>query len=435
MTDPSKPSDHYKQMSERWALPLTLMGGSPAMHEAGSRFLPRHPAETEKVYQDRARRTVLRNYFRRAVKKTVGRVFSSPLKPSDDMPSPLLTILRNVDLAGRGLNSFAQSWFEDALVCGLSHVLIDFPVSDTSGSTGLFRPYAVHISAQQLIATQWEMTAEGHRLTQIRIQEEVTECDGFEERKVRQIRVMSPHNWQLYRLGARGEWLLADEGTNSLGEIPLVTLYTNRVGFQQACPPFEDLAYLNLEHYQIRSDQRNALNVASFPILAASGYDTEIDGRIEVGPNKVLTTSDTGGKYYYVESTGAALEAGARELSALEKAIHLFGLQFEAGEIRETATGRALDAADAVTPLSHMVTNLEDSLNKALHFMGRWIGTETVGAISVQTDQLSPLKGHQGLDELMALQEKGLIDAETLLSELARRGVLKESLAFNGTPD
>ncbi len=228
---------------------------------------------------------------------------------------------------------------------------------------------------------------------------------------------------------------MTDEGVNSLGEIPLVTLYTNRIGFQQACPPFEDLAYLNLEHYQVRSDQRNALNVASFPILAASGYDPEIDGRIEVGPNKVLTTSDTDGKYYYVESTGAALEAGARELSALEKAIHLFGLQFEAGEIRETATGRTLDAADAITPLSHMVTNLEDSLNKALHFMGRWIGTETVGAISVPTDQLSPFKGHQGMGELIALQEKGLIDAETLLSELARRGVLKESLAFNGMPE
>lgn len=435
MSDPSKPSDHYRQMSERWALPLALMGGSEAMHKAGSRFLPRHPAETEKVYQERARRTVLRNYFRRAVKKTVGRVFSSPLKPSEDMPSPLLNILRNVDLAGRGLNSFAQSWFEDALVCGLSHVLIDFPVSDTSGDVGIARPYAVHIPAQQLLATQWEMTVGGHRLTQIRIQEEIIECDGFEERTVRQIRVMSPNNWQLYRLGERGDWLLTDEGVNSLGEIPLVTLYTNRIGFQQACPPFEDLAYLNLEHYQVRSDQRNALNVASFPILAASGYDPEIDGRIEVGPNKVLTTSDTDGKYYYVESTGAALEAGARELSALEKAIHLFGLQFEAGEIRETATGRTLDAADAITPLSHMVTNLEDSLNKALHFMGRWIGTETVGAISVPIDQLSPFKGHQGMSELIALQEKGLIDAETLLSELARRGVLKESLAFNGMPE
>lgn len=395
MTDPSKTSARFDRMADKWALPQTLMGGNQALQDAGQLYLPRHPAENAAIYRDRASRTVLRNYFRQTVQKLVGRIFSDPITPSADMPARLQDYLKDIDLTGRGLNSFAQGWFQDALVCGLSYLLVDFPVRDegvqTGGKSDQRRPYGVHIRADQLIAVQWERTGSAHRLTQARLIEQVTDYAGFDEKQDQQIRVLAPDHWEIHRQDRKGNWFVFDGGENSLGEIPLVPLYTRQTGFFEATPPLEDLAYLNLEHYQIRSDQRNALNVASFPILAASGYDPEIDGPIEVGPNKVLTTSDTDGKYYYVESTGAALQAGARELADLEKAMQLFGLQFEAGQTAQTATGRALDAADAITPLGAMAMNLEDSLNAMLALFGKWQGITDIGSLKVQAD-LTPVK-------------------------------------------
>ncbi len=432
MMDPSKPSECYQRMSRRWRLPLTLMGGNQAMREASGIFLPRHPAENDRVYRDRISRTVLKNYYRRTVKKLTGRVFGDPLNPSEDVPPSILALLKNTDCTGRGLNSFAKDWFEDALVCGLSHVLVDFPVTVGNQQKDA-RPYAVHIPATRLIDAEWEMIASGHRLTRIRIREESgyrTEIGGKETLRVRTI---TPDHWSLHEQNERGHWSITEEGINSLGDIPLVTLYTNRVGFMEAAPPLEDLAYLNLEHYQIRSDQRNALNVASFPILAASGYDPEIDGPIEVGPNKVLTTSDTGGRYYYVESTGAALEAGARELAELEKAIQLFGLQFETGSVPETATGRTLDAIEAIAPLDAMVTDLEDSLNNLLAFFGRWLKLSDVGMIVVSRDHLRQGRGGREVADLLLLEEKGVINRDVLTTELRSRGILKDSLAFNSS--
>lgn len=338
MNDPSTSSQLYDLMATRWALPKALMGGTLAMRAAGTRYLPRHPAENSAIYTERASRSVLRNHFRRTVTKLVGRIFAEPLIISEDMPDELVAILRNIDLVGRGLNVFARDWFEDALVSGLSHVLVDFPAS--AGGQSLAeereqgaRPYAVHVRADQLIAAQWDSRSGDKVLTQIRIREKALRYHGFDEREEEQIRVIEPDRWRVYRQDKKGIWQEADAGENTLGRIPLVTLYTARTGYLQAEPPLEDLAFLNLEHYQIRSDQRNALNVASFPILAASGYNPEIDGPIEVGPNKVLTTSESEGKYYYVESSGAALEAGARELEALEKAMLMFGLQFESVDV------------------------------------------------------------------------------------------------------
>jgi Domain of unknown function (DUF4055) len=322
MNDPSTTSNAYERMARRWALPQALMGGSPAMQAAGTRFLPRHPAEHAATYAERARRSVLRNYFRRTVQKLVGRVFAEPLIIEDTVPSSLVALLQNMDLTGRGLNIFARDWFQDALVNGLSHVLVDYP-SDVAGDSRAGesapgpRPYAVHIKANQLISAQWDICGRDNILTQIRLRETAVIHRGFTEIEVDQVRVIEPESWSVFRADDKGNWHLVESGENSLGRIPLVTLYTNRTGFLEAEPPLEDLAFLNLEHYQIRSDQRNALNVASFPILAASGYDPEIDGAIEVGPNKVLTTTQTDGRYYYVESSGAALEAGARELRSL----------------------------------------------------------------------------------------------------------------------
>lgn len=379
MSDPSQPTADYRAMAEQWALPKALMGGTAAMRAAGPRFLPRHQAENTQVYAARAGQAVLRNYFRRNVQKITGRLFSHAVVASADLPPLLGQHLQNIDLSGRGLNSFAKSWFEDALVSGISYVMVDYPTRSGSGNktSGKERPYAVHIRSEDLIAAERDPNSLSPRLGQIRLREQVKEVSGFDERVVEQIRVIRPDHWLIYRKNAKGNWALAGEGENTLGEIPIVPLYTNRTGYMRASPPLEDLAYLNLEHYQIRSDQRNALNVASFPILAASGYDAEIDGPIEVGPNKVLTTSDTGGRYYYVESTGAALEAGARELGDLEKAIQLFGLQFEAGAVAETATGRRLDAADAMSPITAMVMELEDSLNGVLNLFAKWEGIQT----------------------------------------------------------
>ena len=118
MNDPSKPFHLYAGMAARWALPHALMGGTLALQAAGTRFLPRHPAENSAIYAERASRSVLRNYFRRTVQKLVGRVFAEPLIISEDMPAELINILQNIDLLGRGLNVFARDWFEDALVSG-----------------------------------------------------------------------------------------------------------------------------------------------------------------------------------------------------------------------------------------------------------------------------------------------------------------------------
>ena len=132
MIDPSCTSLSYDKMSLKWDLPKTLMGGTHAMQRAGTRYLPQHPAENARVYQERAKRAVLRNYYRRTVQKLIGRIFSNPVAPNEDVSPNILAYLKNIDLMGQGLNTFTQTWFQDALISGISYAIVDFPALENT---------------------------------------------------------------------------------------------------------------------------------------------------------------------------------------------------------------------------------------------------------------------------------------------------------------
>src|SRR6185295_4553940 len=96
----------------------------------------------------------------------------------------------------------------------------------------------------------------------------------------------------------------------------LAPVYLNRTGFMTGEPPLEELADLNVAHWQSSSDQRNILTVARVPILFGTGI--EGNEKLEIGASSMIRTSDPNAKLTYVEHTGAAIGAGERDLERLE---------------------------------------------------------------------------------------------------------------------
>src|SRR5262249_43981635 len=130
------------------------------------------------------------------------------------------------------------------------------------------RPYLVHVKAENLIGWKSETVNGAERLTQVRIKECVLEPDGeFGEKEVEQIRVLEPGRWRIFRKAMSGadagKWVSFREGVSSVTDkITLATVYINRTAFMCGEPPLEDLADLNVAHWQSSSDQRNILHVA-----------------------------------------------------------------------------------------------------------------------------------------------------------------------------
>lgn len=427
----------YGRMAEKWRLIEDLLGGTQAMRDAGERWLPYETKEKPLDYKCRLGRSILYAALADTIDKTASRPFSRAitLQGAETLPEQLLEIEEDADLSGCALTPFGRSLYVDGLAYGKAHILVDYPSVSApmtllqEQSSGV-RPYFCRICPPDLIAWVSDKGGNGEdELTQVRIREKRVEPLGmFGEEEVEYVRVLYPDRWELWRKG--DGWSIVEEGANSLGEIPLVTIYFNRTGMLTADPTFEDLAWLNLAHWQSYSDQRNLLRVARVPILCATGLSKqEYDQGIVVGASNLFKSTNVDAKLFYVEATGSALAEGANDLKTLEERMEVLGLQpliSRSGGV--TATAKSMDEARSESNILSWVRETEAGLRKAYEYAARWIKTELPEdfKVDIYSDFGLSLQTAEDMQTLLALYGQGVITAETLLTEVKRRGVLSE---------
>ena len=205
-----------------------------------------------------------------------------------------------------------------------------------------------------------------------------------------------------------------------------MTVYAQREGFLTSKPPLLDLVNMNIAHWQSQSDQTAVLTVARFPMLASSGMMD--DDEVVVGPNQWLATRDPQGRVYYVEHSGKAINSGRLDLLDLEEKMAKYGAEFLTKKPgRQTATARALDSAEAISPLQDMTHRFVDSVNVAMQYAADWMGLEFGGTVDLNTD--FGLSGSDGgaLTALSNARQSRDISRETYLRELQRYNVLDRS--------
>ena len=443
------PSAATKSMVEAWKLIDTVLAGTRAMRAAGRDYLPQHPYETNDAYDDRLEAAVLDNYTLDTLNQLVGKAFKEPPTPADDVPDDILTLLEDVDAEGTAIGPFARAWFRAGVRHGLCHALVDFtalqPKEDGAPRTKAdddregVRPFWRRLEAPDVLSVQGRMQGGRLMLTQLRYRDDELVEDGeFGERFVERIKVLRPGTYEVWekkkgQRGGKDKWEMTGSGAYGLPFIPLVSFYTAKRGLGEASQPLEDLAHLNVEHWQSKADQRNILTVARFPMLAVSGVQSTDNqaggGTIVVGPRKLLTTSDPQAKVYFVEHTGAAVESGVKDLERLEERMGSYAAQFLAKQPgNETATGRALDSAEAISPLQAWGMDFKDCLELALDYTAQWLkkGEGAGGSIEFTIDGDLNLTAPEELTWLTAARAKGDISRQASLEEAKRRRILPD---------
>lgn len=447
--DPSTRSAAYMRMFPVWEKIDTVLAGSQAMRDAGERYLPRHEHEKDKRYQDRRASAVLYNATKQTLDSWVGRPFSDPVQIGEDVSEEVKAWLDDVDLQGNAVGVFARTWFREGLAKGLAHVLVDSPdfgdddrprtVADDVRENA--RPYWSFIRPENLIFASSVVEQGKEILTHARIREQVVSRVGFGEDVVDRIRIFDRvfegtsggdeagvyySIWE-HQKDERGKrsWVQVQPPRKiGIGVIPIVTFYASRVGFMEADSPIEDLADLNIRHWQSYSDQINILTASRFPMLALSG-GTDEDATRSIGPWSLLYTADAKGKFYYVEHEGAAIAAGRTDLKDLEEQMASYGADYlrkRSGSA--TATARALDSAEATSPLQDAVVRFNDAMQTAFDLMGAWRAIDDMGTISVAVDFGPESVVRDDLSSLVEARKLGDLSRADFLAELRRRGVL-----------
>lgn len=437
----SAPAPGWWNMYCHWELVDDLLAGTWAMRNKGERWLPKEPNESQPKYKVRLARSVLYAVLRDTVEKLSGEPFVKPVTVKGKFDDEMLgEIEKKADDEGRDLTLVCDEAFTWMASHGHVHLLTNYaqqpdpskPLNKADERKAGFRPMIKVISPEDMIGWRWTYGAGGEkRLTQIRYREFVEEPDG---------RWGASCHMYIWVWNEDGSWEKYDatqrpsqpkklaSGKTTFPGIPLRTAYAKRTGFMTSEPPLRDLAELNLCHWQSFSDQRHILRFARSPMIARTGITkSEKDEDVNVAPTNVFSSTSQMAKYYIVEHTGKAIEAGEQDLKRLEDRMEVLGAQpLMESSADNSATGDLLHEGKNRSSMQRWCRNLENAIRGCYEDAATWIGKELPEDFGVDIfSEFSMLSGNPAtLEFLHKCRQTGDLTRVTFLKEIKKRGAL-----------
>jgi hypothetical protein len=423
----------------------TLWSGTAGMRLAGETYLPRNAEEPLDNYKRRLARSTLHNYYKSSIQSAVGKVFSKDIhveKPS----LPMQLLFDDIDAQGRNLTQFAKDVLQDAINHGITFILVDHSrvpeeyktLADKNASGA--RPYWVGIPATKVLDARSADFGGTQRLSYFRYEEEVWEpsADGFGGSGYRQVRIFKqdPNTEVMFAVYREDEvgttWRLIDSGVLAgVTAIPVIPVNVNRTSFFMGRPPLQDLADVNVQHWQCSSDYQNSVHVASIPFLLAKGMGPqELDTsgnpqEMRIAVNSGVMAVDPNADVQWIEVTGAALAAARANLDSLVQEMEKLGTTLctsTPGGV--TATEKSVNAAEANSTVKSWALALQDAINGSLAFTAEYISEQPTALAQVNTEFASDYASDTTFSSVLEAHKLGVIDAETVVAEAKRRNVL-----------
>lgn len=437
-------------MMKGWEIMKAVTEGTEYLRENSEAFLPLEPREDYDAYLARVNRAVFSPFTQRLIRAATGLVLRKPITLTGD---PYWTEMFKMDVDGCGsdLDEYARRILMCSLTYGQSHILVDYPAP--SGALSLAeerqqnrRPYWIEVDPNNLYGWRLDRESNYGNLIQARIAEKAVLPDGdFGEKVYDQIRVIEPGRYRVFRKkeqieemydvsdnsvtgnfemgSADKDYQQVESGQFSLGEIPLVTVYSGKTENLVSKPPLLDIAYLNLAHFQRQADLIHSLHVASQPMLVMEGYDDQTKD-LAISVNYAMATQP-GNKVYYVEPASSAFDAQSAEIKELQMQMATLGISTLSQQkfVAESADARRLDRVDTNSMLAMVSMELEQKLQKCFNLSAEYVGIEPPEVKISRDFDIERLIG-QDITALTSLFDRQVIDRDEFRDILVQGEVL-----------
>lgn len=439
---PDTPREAWNRMRECAALPDDLIGGNRRMRENSMQWLPKEEKESHQHYRIRVNRSTCFPFYRDALTNLASKPFARPVMV-DGLSESYSEFLRDVDGTGKSLTVWCRDLMRDAIHRGMAHILVDASTPEDSLRGQMNRRvFAKSIDPLRVLDIGDDTTPDGRVVvTYVRMVVPRVIKDGeFGSRTENTIvELERPIGGE----GVRREWTYNEKSNewvrgssspyNPGGDgIPFFTLYTNQTGEYEAEPALEDLAWVNLAHYQSRADHAHVMRVARLITLVLTGWKTKVrdpqskgSQQISLGPLSKLHNDDEGAKAYFLEPSGRSIELSFQDMDMLAKEAHRLGARYlSSGKSHVTAHSVILDQAKLSNDLYSFCIRLESELQNVFKAAGEWLGVDAssvVPHINKDFDQTPDLDG-----AAKALASIGdILSPRQKMMEAIRHGVLR----------
>jgi hypothetical protein len=434
------------------------MGGTARMRELATQgernYLPKNPRESLEAYQRRVDVSVFHNAVGLTVEGLTGMVFRRPIALGDDAPVEITGgetgggYWEDIDLAGRHGNVFCQDWFSDGCLTGHSICFVDqaprVPDGESRAAEREIRPYWTIVRKDQVLRAEAVRVGGKTMLGRLAWVETTVEPDGqYGQKEVLKIReyfltsagvayqVLRQEDKDKERFSVEAEGILMISEGRPYPEIPAAVFYAKRTGFMESSPPLEALAYENVRHFQIASDDDNIEHVSKVPQLIVAGVSDVDFPTATKSSHNVWRFDSTDAKVYVVQVNAEAAKIGRETERESEKrmAVHGLALIRRNDATVSTATQDRIQKSEEDARLVNQAERFQDAVETALGFTALWMGLEKQqgGSAHVNRDFVGQLLSPEEMRAWLEAYDKGAVSQETMWDVLKAGGRLPDS--------
>lgn len=438
--DPSVLSSAVLSMVPQWEPIDICMGGTRALRANAESVIPREPREERESYERRIFHATMPPFLQRLASQAAGVILRKGIQIEGD--EYWEDWAKDVTGDGTTLNEYARRQLMTALLYGHSSSIVDYNNNGTARTLAEERqqgakPYLVPVAPQQVLGWRTSNDSSSSDLRQVRIKERIVTSRGsYGEELVDQIRVMEPGRYELWRapVGSHGptpSWTLEESGTTSLSRIPLVTVYSNRLGNLLSAPPLLDVAYLVIAYAQRFCDYHHALHVSANPMLVLRGFDPDSEAPLGISVNTALCLPPDGGAEF-VEPTSEAFDSQLKCLKELEDQISRLGVNTLTSQnlTNAAAEARRMDRLDSDSIMAVISGDLERAIAQIFDLASEYVGIEPP-TVTIPRDYDNRLVTGNDITAYLQLYMQRAISQETLLKILQDGEILPATLSID----
>ena len=320
MFDINREHPDYARRKRMWEQYQDLYVGGEQFKVNSEQYLVRRQKEPADVYSERLSRVFYENYIGSIIDWFTATLFRREPNLSfegvgDRSLSFFSDFAEDCDLKGTNLTEFFRHRFVDALVCGKSHILVDFPKWQPLGNRaeedakGVSRAYLVGYSPRNLI--NWSLDEHGN------YEWVVLRTSGLRKPNIEDAGWSNETRWafydkQNYRIyektstdGKEGEIALVAAGRHGLAKNDRVPLFN--LELSDGLWLMNRAGSLQLEHFNKSNSLSWALTMGlySMPVVYSERDFKQIMGEsyyVQLGPNDKFGWTEPEGKVFKIAS-------------------------------------------------------------------------------------------------------------------------------------
>lgn len=423
------------EIEQQWRISNDVFEGTHRMRKAKETYLPKFEEEDQQAYKQRLKKAVLKNVYKKTLTKAVGNLLKNGVTsnfPNED----------NVDGKGTTLKAFAAKCGVRAAQQGIAYVIVDAPQGVDEMSLQLAEMFNVEpyfMIVNNLDVTEIKYTFIGSTVVPILFEYRYILPDA--EGDIRKVfELVGDKNgytfvhWRIEKVVEDDNRQIIEEDYIDIPVLPIVAMYGSDTDdvFVNA-PPYLDLAYYNIMHYQATSDAAIAHHVAATPMLLFKGSQaTERDAKgnkktskVKVSPWQAMSTTDPNADAKWVETSGASLTQHREWLKHIEDDMAELSLNFNLESPDATATANLLQAADNQSGIDFLKNEIERGMYNLITIASLFSSTVSSNPEfeinSIGGDSLTP-EQRQAIE---SLHDKGLISDEQYIE------IINKTLPFD----